>query len=402
MERRALAHSSFFLIFMAALVALAPLSIDAYMPAIPMLAEYYGVKISAVNLTISTYLISSGLGQFLGGALSDHLGRKPIGLVGLLTFVVATMLITLSTTIEQMQLWRFFQGLGGGFAMVICMAQLRDIYPAEEVAKRFAKVMLVVLIAPMVAPAIGSVIMQLGWKAIFVFLGGYGLLFLLIYIFIIPETRLGDRTRPSFTSILMSFVQVVNHRIDGKRVAIRYALFGAITAGVFFSYLTNAAFIYMDQFHLNEYQFSLTFAAGGLAMMAGNAAAIRLMGRFSALKILLGANLAQIGVLAALLLMVFLEAASFWVLISTLLLVLAACGAISPTASGSFVKFYDHLSGSAASVSATLTYTIGAGIGALAATLGNNSLGPVLMTMLGAAVIAQFVLRTVAEDQSVP
>jgi DHA1 family bicyclomycin/chloramphenicol resistance-like MFS transporter len=398
MERRALAHSRFFLVFMAALVALAPLSIDAYMPAIPMLAEYYGVKISAVNLTMSTYLVSSGLGQFLGGALSDHLGRKPIGLLGLLIFVGATILITLSTTIEQMQLWRFLQGLGGGFAMVICMAQLRDIYPAEEVAKRFAKVMLVVLIAPMVAPAIGSVIMQLGWKAIFVFLGAYGLLFLLIYVFVIPETRLGDRTRPSFNAIFMGFVQVVNHRIDGKRVAIRYALFGAIVSGVFFSYLTNAAFVYMDQFDLNEFQFSLTFAAGGLAMMAGNATAIRLMGRFSALKILLSANLAQIGVLTAVLLMVFLEAANFWVLFTALLLVLATCGAISPTASGSFVKFFDRLSGSAASISATLTYTIGAGIGALAATLGNDSLAPIFMTMLGAALIAQFLLRTIAES----
>ncbi|MEH6610968.1 MAG: multidrug effflux MFS transporter [Halioglobus sp.] len=398
MERRALAHSRFFLIFMAALVALAPLSIDAYMPAIPMLAEYYGVKISAVNLTMSTYLVSSGLGQFLGGALSDHLGRKPIGLLGLLTFVGATILITLSTTIEQMQLWRFFQGLGGGFATVICMAQLRDIYPAEEVAKRFAKVMLVVLIAPMVAPAIGSVIMQLGWKAIFVFLGAYGLLFLLIYIFVVPETRQGDRIRPSFTSMFMSYVQVVNHRIDGKRMAIRYALFGAIVSGVFFSYLTNAAFVYMDQFDLNEFQFSLTFAAGGLAMMAGNATAIRLMGRFSALTILLSANLAQIGVLIAVLLMVLLEVASFWVLFTALLLVLAMCGAISPTASGSFVKFFDRLSGSAASISATLTYTIGAGIGALAATLGSDNLAPIFMTMLGAAVIAQLLLRTVEES----
>ena len=398
MERRALAHSRFFLVFMAALVALAPLSIDAYMPAIPMLAEYYGVKISAVNLTMSTYLVSSGLGQFLGGALSDHLGRKPIGLLGLLIFVGATILITLSTTIEQMQLWRFFQGLGGGFATVICMAQLRDIYPAEEVAKRFAKVMLVVLIAPMVAPAIGSVIMQLGWKAIFVFLGAYGLLFLLIYIFVIPETRLGDRIRPSFNSMFMSYVQVVNHRTDGKRVAIRYALFGAIVSGVFFSYLTNAAFVYMDQFDLNEFQFSLTFAAGGLAMIAGNATAIRLMGRFSALKIMLSANLTQIGILTVVLLMVFLEAANFWVLFTALLLVLATCGAISPTASGSFVKFFDRLSGSAASISATLTYTIGAGIGALAATLGNDSLAPIFMTMLGAALIAQFLLRTVAES----
>ena len=314
------------------------------------------------------------------------------------TFVVATILITLSTTIGQMQLWRFFQGLGGGFATVICMAQLRDIYPAEEVAKRFAKVMMVVLIAPMVAPAIGSVIMQLGWKAIFVFLGAYGLLFLLIYIFVIPETRLADRIRPSFNSMFMSYVQVVNHRTNGKRMAIRYALFGAIVAGVFFSYLTNAAFVYMDQFDLNEFQFSLTFAAGSLAMMAGNATAIRLMGRYSTLKIMLGANLAQIFVLIALLLIVFLEAASFWMLFTALWLVLATCGAISPTASGSFVKFFDHLSGSAASISATLTYTIGAGIGALAATLGNDSLVPIFLTMLGAAVIAQFLLRTVVES----
>ncbi len=396
-DRAALAQSGFFLVFMAALVALAPLSIDAYMPAIPDLADYFGVGIASVNLTMSTYLVSSGLGQLLGGAVSDHLGRKPVGLLGLSTFLAATIAITLSTSIGQMQFWRFVQGLGGGFATVICMAQLRDIYPPEEVARRFAKVMLVVLIAPMVAPAIGSVIMQLGWKAIFVFLGIYGLVFLIIYLFMIPETRLGERRRLTFNSMFMSYVQVVKLRTDGKWIAMRYALFGAIVSGVFFSYLTNAAFIYMQQFSLNEFQFSLTFAAGGLAMMAGNATALRLIVRLGERRLMLGANLIQIAVLLAILLMVLLEQAQFWPLFLALLVVLATCGAISPVASGSFVKFYDRLSGSAASTSATLVYSIGAGIGAVAASLAGGGLVPIFAIMLGASVLAQLLLRSFDE-----
>ena len=190
---QALRGSNLFLLFLGGVVALAPLSIDAYLPAIPAMAVYFDVNIVAVNLSLSTYVLGAAMGQFFGGALSDFLGRRRLGIAGLLMFVVCSLLITVATSIEKVWLLRALQALGGGVASVICMAQVRDIYPPEEVGKKIANVILVMLVAPTVAPMIGALLMQLGWKSIFYFLALYAGLYLMIYFFYVPETNMGAR-----------------------------------------------------------------------------------------------------------------------------------------------------------------------------------------------------------------
>ena len=161
----------YFLPFVSAMVGLGPVAIDTYLPALPSMAAYFQADIVALNLTVSTYLFGFGIGQLIGGPISDQIGRKPVGLVGLALFIIATIAIMYSASALEIQILRGLQAIGGGFATVICNAMVRDAFEPAEAAKRFPMVMLVMLVAPLVAPVLGSFLMDLGWQAIFVFMG---------------------------------------------------------------------------------------------------------------------------------------------------------------------------------------------------------------------------------------
>ena len=394
---QALRGSSFFLVFLGGLIALAPLSIDAYMPALPDMAIYFGVEIAAVNLTLTTYLLGSALGQLFGGALSDHLGRRPVGLVGLLLFVIASLLITAATDIGQVWALRALQALGGGAASVVCMAQVRDVYPANLVPRKIANVMLVMLVAPMVAPTIGAVLMQLGWKSVFYFLAAYTGFYLLVYFFYLPETNARGRRALTLSTLLGSYITVLRHRVRGKPVAQRLTAFSACGAGIFLSYLTNAAFIYMQHFGLGEFEFAAAFAAGGLAIMAGNRVAAALMGRHPPLRILRWANTLHLVVVAA-------GVAGSWLLphslpagMAVLFLIMGIGGAVAPSASGFYMSLFEENAGSAASLSTTLIFMVGALFGALAALLSADGLTPIFLVMLAAGTLARLALPRQAD-----
>jgi hypothetical protein len=126
----------YMILFVGALVAIGPLSLDAYLPAMPSMADAFHVGIVRINNTISIYLVAYGIGQFFGGAFSDQIGRKRIGLIGLSIFVLASLAIAFSTTAEEVQWLRFVQAIGGGFSTVICMAIVRDVYHVDELGRR--------------------------------------------------------------------------------------------------------------------------------------------------------------------------------------------------------------------------------------------------------------------------
>ena len=150
----------YFLFFVATIVALAPFAIDTYLPALPTMAAALGVDIVQMNLTMSTYMAGFAIGQLIGGPVSDQIGRRRIGVAGLLLFIATSLLIANAESALEIQVLRAVQAFGGGFASVICMAMVRDSYSAAEAAKRFPTVMLVMLSAPLLAPVIGAFLLD--------------------------------------------------------------------------------------------------------------------------------------------------------------------------------------------------------------------------------------------------
>ncbi|MDE0764075.1 MAG: Bcr/CflA family efflux MFS transporter [Porticoccaceae bacterium] len=403
LARQTLQTSVMFMVFLGAMSALAPLSVDAYLPVLGQLGEHFQVDLAAVNLTISAYLIGNALGQFFGGALSDQLGRKPVGSFALLIFSAATLAIILAPGIYEMQGLRVVQALGGGALLVVCMAQVRDLYPVEEVPRRLASVILVMMVAPMVAPLLGLWLSAWGWQMIFVFLALYGLLCWYIFTFKIPELMLTAPTGINFVSLFVNYWGVLKQRQNGRLTALLYNVFSALTGAVYFVYLTNAALIFDRIFGLSALAFCWVFAAGGLSMLLGNFFAARRMKTTPPMALMGEGNLLQLLATMLLFLTAISEVAEVYSVIVLICLCLFAGGAVRPTAAGVYMTFFDHNSGAAASIQATLLFVLGALVGALSAVLSQGTLMPIFAIMLVCSVAARGVfvaIRRAAVDAS--
>jgi DHA1 family bicyclomycin/chloramphenicol resistance-like MFS transporter len=390
--KQQLTVSRFFLVFVAGLAALGPMGIDAYLPTLPQLASDFEVDMAAANLTISTFLMGMALGQFLGGPLSDQLGRKAIGLIGLAIFVVASSLITLATSIEQVLALRLIQAIGGGFTSVICMAQVRDVFEPQDVGKKFANIILVILVAPMFAPTIGTLLSAYGWRTIFVALAVFTFAMAIVYAIRIPETHLNRPKKFSISQIFVGYWAAINNRTNGNLVALRYALFTGFSAGALFCYVTNAAFILIDHFEQSKFQFSAYFGVMVFALMVGNRLTARLMNTVELPIILYWANLLQLLSAIAMVLLCLVSQPSLWQVMLGIGILMACNGALSPASGGHFISLYNKNIGAASSLNSTLMFAFGSLIGGLASILSNGELLPIFAVMLGSSIIARGLL----------
>lgn len=374
-----------------------PLSVDAYLPAIPSMADYFGTSIATVNLTMSSFLIGNAIGQFFGGALSDQLGRKTIGLIGISFFLISTLFILQASTIEMVQVFRLTQAIGSGFASVICLAQVRDLYPKDEVMRRFANVMFIMFLAPLLAPILGAMLVKLGWHAIFQFLGLWAFVIFTIYLFRIPETIAAKAQAFTFRELFTGYQRVISHRIEGRLVASRYILFGGVSSAIFMTFLTNSALIYMQYFQVSEFQFAAIFGAHGLMLMIGNRTAVKLSYSNAGMKILRRMNLLQLILTSTLLVAALFNFLSLWVVLTLTLLIMGINGAINPTTAGLFIVYFDKNAGAASSLKTTAIFIFGAIFGGAAAVLSNGELLPIFAIMALCSLMARVVLLTIRD-----
>jgi len=378
----------YLILFVGALVAIGPLSLDAYLPAMPAMADAFHVGIVRINYTISVYLVAYGIGQFFGGAFSDQIGRKRIGLIGLSIFMLASLAIAFSTTAEEVQWLRFVQAIGGGFSTVICMAIVRDVYHVDELGRRMAMVTLVMLASPVIAPTIGATLLRFGWPAIFYFQAAYAGALALVYAAIVPETRPGDWRKLSVVTTLRQCGQVIARKnADGRR-PITYAITMALSASVFMTFITNSSFAYIDYFGAPASRFPLYFSVAVIGLICTNLFSMRRLNSSNAPTFFrLGLGLQATGVVS-LTAVVLAGAGSIWYVVAPVSLIVAAFGLTGPSGSSQFIRNYDRLAGSASSLYTTLLFSTGAVFGAVSGIFFDGTLRPMAFTMFVASLAA--------------
>ena len=377
----------YFLPFFSLLAAIGPFAMDTYLPAVPIMAKYFGVEIVAINNTIPAYMIGYGIGQLFGGSISDKLGRKKVAMIGLVLFMIATSFIIFATTIEQITIFRIFQALGGGFATVICMASMRDVYPAHEAGRKYAIVMMIVMIAPIFSPVLGAFLMDFGWQVIFLFLFFYALFVFAIYFLMIPETRFSADKKVSFKVIINQFKRAILKKIDGKRIPIRYCLTTTFSTSSVMIFLTNASFAYIEYFEVPPKQFSFYFGANVVMVAAFLMLSLQLMKKIHPHKLMLIGAVSQLLAMLAFVIIVWTGKESLWTVVPCLMLGIGLMGLINPNASAVYISYYDELSGSATSLNATLSFIIGAIMGGFTSLFFDGTLMPMAVVMLIAALI---------------
>ena len=389
---------AYFLPLMATLTALSPLSVDVYLPSFPAIADEFGVDQVDVNFTMSTYLVGLALGHLLGGPISDQIGRKRIGLIGLAIYFAFTSLILFSDSLQQLSLLRAFQALGGGLASSIVMPTIRDVSDPEKVAGRIAIMVLFMLLAPLVAPVIGVVLLSLGWRAIFAFLCIYGGVVGALYLFAVKETRAKSASVPDFFKIFHQYSSVVRHRLEGKVSPIRYALANAFAAATMMIYLTYASFLFQTYFVLEIRWFPVVFAANVLALALAQAFSVRYLRNrnlIQASRFYRLGHWLQLGSTLILLVSVLLFEPPLWYFVVVLACSLGCIGIVGPSGSGVYLASFDRLSGSASALLTVGMFLFGSVLGVVAGFFRTGDLIPMVAAIFGSSLIANLLIASI-------
>ncbi|MFC3153710.1 multidrug effflux MFS transporter [Gilvimarinus japonicus] len=385
----------YFLLYLGALVALGPVAMDAYLPALPSMADALNVPIATLNASISTFLVGFALGQLMGGPISDQVGRKTVCVVGTGLFVIASSAIALSDSASVINLWRLLQAFGGGFATITAMAQVRDSYPAEEIGRRFATVMMVMMIAPVVAPLIGTGLLQFGWRSIFIFQVLYAVTMLAIMLRMIPETLTEPRQRLSLGRIVSQYSAILLHRHQGRLLALRFALCIGSAAGVLLIFVTHSSFMYMTYFGVSETTFSILFGLNAIGLIAANSLSARLLSVMNPMRLFCISVIIQAVLVVVMALLTWSNTLTLGLAVPLVILSVGCVGISNPAGMTRFMAMFPpHRGGSAAAIQTVAMFALGSGMGALGSVFYDGTLKPVLAVMLISVAISMALLLT--------
>jgi DHA1 family bicyclomycin/chloramphenicol resistance-like MFS transporter len=273
-----------FIFFLAALTTLGPLATDMYLPSLPAIQAAFATDTSAVQATLSIFLIGTAGSQLIYGPLSDRVGRRPALLVGLGFYVFSSLACMLAQSIEQLMLARFLQALGGGCSMVLARAIVRDVYSGEAAAQMLARMAVIMGLVPALAPLLGGIVQKsFGWESNFIFMSAGGLAIALLTYLKFPETLPAERRQTARSSGVAS--QYKRLILDSRFR--RYLLIGSFSFAGMFAYISGASFVLQNNYALSPVQFGLCFGTMVLGFIAGSFASARMGGRYGIERMLL-------------------------------------------------------------------------------------------------------------------
>jgi DHA1 family bicyclomycin/chloramphenicol resistance-like MFS transporter len=261
------------IVLIAFLSAFIPLSIDLYLPALPGMAAFFNVPVGLVNLTLILFFIFFAVFTLLWGPLSDKYGRRPILLVGLVLYIAGSILCALAHTIYQLIGFRILQAVGSSAATAVATALVKDLWSGRKRESVLAVVQAMVIIAPIIAPICGAVLLQFtSWRGAFWTLAALGAIALLFSL-LLEET------------ISARYTGTVRKTMGRLKIVLRNPGFASLlivfslTVTPLMAFIAASSYIYIDGFGLNQQHYSYYFAANGLFAMAGPIFYIMLAGR---------------------------------------------------------------------------------------------------------------------------
>ncbi|RKR89459.1 DHA1 family bicyclomycin/chloramphenicol resistance-like MFS transporter [Micromonospora pisi] len=378
------------------LIALGPLTIDMYLPALPTISTELRTTDAAVQLTLTGTLAGLALGQLLIGPVSDAVGRKKPLIAGMALHVLASLLCVVAPNVAVLGTLRVLQGLGAAAASVIALAVVRDLFHGSAVARLFSRLMLVMGVAPVLAPTLGGGLLRwTDWRGVFVALMIFGLALIAVTVFGLQESLPPEhRRRDGVAGTLRVYGSLLR-----DRTYVGLALVAGLAMAALFAYVSGSSFVFQDQYGLDEQVFAVIFGAGAVGLIGATQLNVRLLRRYTPFQILRGALISGtvlgFGLLAV-------AATGFGGLAGVLVLlwaVLATVGLAMPNAPALAMARHGKAAGTAAALLGAVQF----GVGALAAPLvgvvgtGSTAMAVVMAGGMLAAVVA-LLLLTRAEE----
>jgi len=371
-------------VLLAALTSVTPLAIDTYLPSMPEIARYLHVGIEKIEMTISIFLLFFALGQLIGGILSDRIGRRMTALIGLGFFTAADFALYTTSTLEELYFFRALQALSGGLAIVNSSAIVRDLFHGKEAAKVFSTIASITMIAPMIAPALGAlVISYFSWNYVFLFLGIYSSAVFLIIFLYLPET--GTKTH---TKIFEAYKRVLSHK-----EALGYILALSFSFSGMFIFIEKSSFIYMEYFHVTKTLFPILFGANVLVMIVFTRLNIKMVRTYEP-KTILAVGMG-IQFIAGVILYAISYSPNILAVFLAMTIYVGILGVIFGNGIALALEFFKNDSGVANSVIGVSEFTIAGSIGFIASSIHTGTLIPIFAMMAATSLLALLSLKFV-------
>lgn len=364
------------------LTALGPLCTDFYLPALPNITTHLGISTSVTQLTLTTALVGLGVGQLIFGPLSDRLGRKTPLMVSLGLFIVASVWCALAPSIAQLMTARFIQGVAGAGGAVLSRAIARDGYSGPELTRFFAILMAINGVSPIAAPVLGGLQLTItGWQGLFITLAVAGLAMMLIAGVWLQESHPASVRAKQHQAFFSAFGDVLKHRRFMGLCLVQ----GFMLAGLF-AYIGASSYVFQSAWHLSPQQYSWLFATNGVGLIVFSLLTVKLTGRFSEPRVLMGALVLAV-IFSAVMLVCGTVASSLSVVLLALFLTVSINSAVCTLAGAMAMETQRKHAGMASAFLGTLMFVMG-GISAPLTGIGGTSMASMTVVILLSYVLA--------------
>jgi len=378
----------FLILILGSVIAIGPLTIDIYLPAFSVIAKTFAARESLVQLSLTTYFIGIAFGQLLYGPIIDRYGKKPPLFFGLTLFFFSSLACFFAKNIEQIIIFRFFQALGACACTVIPRSIVRDIFAPQESGRVFSHLVLVMGVAPILAPTIGNLLLiNFGWRMIFAFLAAFSVFCLIVAWRAIPETR-GFNPDEKIRDAFKKYLGILH---DSHFVIC--TLTGGMMMGALFSYITGSPFLYLDFYQLSSTNYGVIFSINSIGFVISSQINARLLKKFSIEKLL--AKIVYIPSIAGVALVAasFNDNPNFWSLSILFFIILCSCGMIMPNATALALASQPKHTGSAAALMGTIQFSLAAIASFLISKFNDGSALPLAIIVAGCTGLSFLIFK---------
>lgn len=366
---------------LASIVAITPLAIDMYLPAMLVIANNLQTSMPNVQISLSIYLAGYSLGMLFFGPIADQIGRRKLAKIGLTLFGLTSTALAFTTEIHTFWALRAIQAFTGAAATVVVPGIIRHIYQ-QNTAKGMSYVSMIMMVAPLIAPSVGSFILGFSvWSTIFLVLAAYSfiiLVFVQVYLIDIPIHTSEKKRLALFFDSYKTVLSNTDARAD--ILSSMFVSFG------FFCFLTSVPFIYLDLYKVSEQLFGILFAFNVMALMFGNFLNTRIVPRIGSRKMLYVGLVC--GFISGLCLLTFsILHLSLYYIVAAIAPLMMSLGVTASNADSLILMKFEKNTGTATAVIGTLRFGSGALVGPIIAVMHAQSSVPFSSLMFSAVLL---------------
>ena len=349
-------YSIGWIMLLALFTSLGPLSIDMYLPALPEMAQDFHVSTQQIANTLPAYFLGLAIGQLIYGPISDRIGRKKPLYFGMALYTFASLLCVIAPDHWSLIAARILQALGGCVGVVMARAAIRDRLDIQSSAQAFASMMIVMGIAPILAPTFGAAILHFfNWHVVFLALSLIGLICLLCVHFLFKETLAPERRlNLNFQQVFILYASIL------KDKTFRFPMMaGCFTGAALFCYISSASAVLMDGYHLSQQRFAFAFGFNAFGIIILSSLNKRLANKVSVVNRLKIGGLIQVLGASIIVLAGLLATAPFALVMFGLFLTVSGIGFTGPNAMALAMSEQGARAGTASAIMGSMQFACG-------------------------------------------